>query len=162
MGLERRIAALEDRAEIAQLRAHYCHVLDHRQWDELASLFTEDGLFDGLARVQGRDAILRFFRDTVSPSAEGIWHFCTSPTIQLAEDRNHASGRISMQYLSLVDGVSYISAGHYDDAFRREDGAWRFARRKIDFHYMAPLSEGFVGRPTYIRPEGQPRTSAPA
>lgn len=152
--LESRIAALEDRADIAQLRAHYCHVLDHRDWDELISLFTEDGIFDGLAYVKGRDAIHRFFAQTVAPMAEGFWHFCSNPTIHLEGDR--ASGRISMEYLSVTNGVSYVSAGHYDDVFEKIDGKWYFASRKIDFYYLAPLSEGFVGKPTYITPEGLP------
>ncbi len=37
--LEDRLQALEDRAEIAELRANYCHVLDHRDWDALAQMF---------------------------------------------------------------------------------------------------------------------------
>lgn len=152
--LERRIAALEDRAAIAELRAQYCHVLDDRDWTALAGLFTGDGEFQGLAHVKGKDAVLRFFRDTVDGIAQGFWHFCTNPTVTL--DGDTATGRISMQYLSVKNGVSYVSAGHYDDEFRREDGVWRFRRRRITFYYFAPLSEGFVGRPVYIDPEGRP------
>lgn len=158
--LEQRIAALEDRADIARLRAQYCHVLDDRDWPSLAEMFTPDGVFDGLARVEGREAILRFFRDTVGPMAEGFWHFCTNATMDLAGDR--ATGRISMEYLSLKQGVSYVCAGHYDDVLHKIDGRWHFASRKITFYYHAPLSEGFVGGPAYITPEGRPRAGARA
>jgi hypothetical protein len=153
--IEARIAALEDRADIAELRARYCHVLDDRNWEALADLFTKDGEFDGLARVKGRENILSFFRDTVSGIAEDFWHFCTNPTLSL--DGNRAHGRIAMQYLSVKGGVSYNSAGHYDDLFARENGVWKFARRKITFYYFAPVSEGFTGQPTYIHPDGRPR-----
>ncbi|PZQ46361.1 MAG: nuclear transport factor 2 family protein [Rhodovulum sulfidophilum] len=152
--IERRLRALEDHQQIAQLRARYCHVLDDRDWPALAALFTEDGEFHGLASAIGRAGILAFFGGTVDRLAEGFWHFCSNPTVDLAGDT--ATGRISMQYLSVKQGVSYVSAGHYDDVFRREGGVWRFARRRITFYYYAPLSEGFVGAPTYITPEGVP------
>ncbi|MBB1492318.1 nuclear transport factor 2 family protein [Paracoccus sp. MC1854] len=152
--LDARLRAVEDRQAISELRAHYCHVLDARDWDALATLFTADGEFQGLAHVTGRDAIHRFFSTTVDRLAEGFWHFCTNATVQL--DGDTATGRISMQYLSVKKGVSYVSAGHYDDELRREDGLWRFRKRQITFYYHAPLSEGFVGSPQYITPEGLP------
>lgn len=152
--LEQRIGAIEDRMAITELRAHYCHVLDDRDWNGLAGLFTQDGEFQGLAHVKGRDEVLRFFRDTVDGIAQGFWHFCTNATVKL--DGITATGRISMQYLSVKNGVSYVSAGHYDDEFRKEDGVWRFRKRKITFYYFAPLTEGFVGRPVYIDPQGLP------
>lgn len=152
--LEDRIRALEDHHQIAQLRARYCHVLDDRDWPALADLFTADGEFDGLAHVVGREAVFRFFSGTVERLAEGFWHFCSNPTAELAGDT--ASGRVSMQYYSVRNGVSYVSAGHYEDEFRREDGRWLFRKRRITFYYHAPLSEGFVGSPQHITPDGQP------
>ncbi len=152
--LEARLRAVEDRQAISDLRGRYCHVLDARQWDDLADLFTEDGEFQGLAHVTGRAAIHRFFSTTVQNLAEGFWHFCTNATTDLAGDT--ATGRISMQYLSVKKGVSYVSAGHYDDELRRENGVWKFRKRRITFYYFAPLSEGFTGQPQYITPEGVP------
>lgn len=152
--IDTRLRAIEDRADIAQLRAHYCHVLDDRDWAGLADLFTEDGEFDGLAHAKGRSAIYAFFSGTVAGLAEGFWHFCTNPTIHLNCDT--ATGRISLQYLSVKKGVSYVSAGHYDDWFQRVEGQWKFRKRQITFYYFAPLSDGFVGSPTYIATDGSP------
>lgn len=154
--LEKRIQLLEDRAKITQLRAHYCHVLDDRNWEELSSLFTEDGEFQGLAHVVGRAGIFRFFSETVSNIAEGFWHFCTNPTLHI--EGAQATGRISMQYLSLKDGRSYVSAGHYDDTLQRINGEWKFKKRKITFYYYSTLDKGFVGQPTYIHVDGTPIT----
>ncbi|MBL3560601.1 nuclear transport factor 2 family protein [Rhodovulum sulfidophilum] len=158
--IETRLKLLEDRAEIAQLRAAYCHVLDHRDWDALVQMFTEDGEFNGLAHARGRAEIHQFFAGFVDGMAEGFWHFCTNPTIAI--DKDTATGRISMQYLSVKKGVSYVSAGHYDDRLERVDGVWKFRERKISFYYHAPLSEGFVGKPTYIHIDGTPRVPQPA
>lgn len=154
MTLEARIATLEARSEIAELRARYVHLLDDRDWDALAGLFTADGVFHGLAHVEGRENIRAFFHDTVSRIAERFWHFCTNPTLTLDGDRAH--GRISMQYLSVRDGMSYHSAGHYDDEMVKEDGLWKFRRRRITFYWFAPVAEGFTGGPTYMRPDGTP------
>jgi hypothetical protein len=143
--IEDRLKFVEDQLEIAQLRAHYCHLLDERRWDEFIDLFTSDGVFEGLEAVRGRDAIYAFFSERVPKLAEDFWHFCTNGTVDVNGDV--ATGRISMEYLSVTNGVSYVSAGHYDDVMRRVNGRWRFASRKITFYFLAPLSEGWAGRP---------------
>lgn len=157
--LEDRIQAVEDKSAIAELRARYCHLLDDRDWDGFVDLFTEDGEFAGLARVRGHDEIRMFFSQTVPRLADGFWHFCTNGTAEI--DGDTARGRISMEYLSVKDGVSRVSAGHYDDELRRENGVWKFSRRRITFYYFAPLSEGFVGQPRYITPEGETLRDGP-
>jgi len=142
--LERRLRRIEDELAIGQLRARYCHLLDDRKWPEFVDLFTEDGLFCGLKEVQGRDALLRFFQD-FAEATEDFWHFCTNGTVEIEGDT--ARGRISLEYLSVTDGVSYVSAGHYDDVMVRVDGRWRFRSRHITFYFLTPLSEGWAGRP---------------
>lgn len=152
--LEQRIRRIEDELEIGQLRARYCHLLDDRDWDAFIDLFTPDGSFIGLAEVKGRDDLMEFFSQTVPSLAEGFWHFCTNGTVELDGDR--ATGRISMEYLSVTKGVSFVSAGHYDDEMVRVDGRWKFKSRRITFYYYAPLSEGFVGGPQHIDAGGRP------
>lgn len=154
--IEHRLTRIEDRQALEQLRGAYCHLVDSRRWEALADLFTQDGEFIGFAHAIGRPQILSFFRDTVSGLNEAMWHFCTNPTLTIEGET--ATGQLSLQYLSRKGGVSYVSAGHYDDSFRKEGGRWRFRRRKLTFYYYAPLSEGFVGAPTYIRPDGTPLT----
>lgn len=143
--IEERLRLVEDHLEIAQLRARYCHLLDGRQWDEFVQLFTPDGVFDGLEAVEGHDAIYEFFSQRVPRLAEDFWHFCTNGTVEV--DGDQATGRISMEYLSSTNGVSFVSAGHYDDVMRRVDGRWLFVSRKITFYFLSPLSEGWAGHP---------------
>lgn len=149
-----RLKRLEDRAEIEQLRADYCHLLDERRWPEFVDLFTPDGTFKGLAEAKGRDELLTFFGKTVPSLGEGFWHFCTNGTVHI--DGDQATGRISMEYLSVKKGVSYVSAGHYDDRLVRLDGRWRFKSRHLTFYYFAPLKDGFIGRPARIDIHGRP------
>ncbi len=149
MTLEDRIRRVEDRQEISQLRARYCHLLDDRQWDDFVALFTEDGAFAGLETVQGHAALREFFPRFAAATPD-FWHFCCNETVEI--DGDTATGRVTLQYLSAADGVSYVSAGHYDDVLQRVDGRWRFRSRTITFYYLAPLSEGWAGRPFPGRP----------
>ncbi len=58
--LEERLRRLEDVAAIRTLDATYCRLLDGGDWPAMAALFTEDGVFDGLSRVQGHRDLLAF------------------------------------------------------------------------------------------------------
>ena len=145
MTLEERLRRVEDELAIGRLRARYCHLLDDRDWPAFVDLFTEDGVFRGLKAVQGRDALLRFFGTDFPETTERFWHFCTNGTVEIDGDR--ATGRITLEYLSVVGDVSHAAAGHYDDVMQRVDGRWRFRSRAITFYYFAPLGEGWTGRP---------------
>jgi hypothetical protein len=59
--LTARVRALEDREAIKELDARYCRYLDEGQWQRLGECFTEDGVFDGLSRIEGRTAVQDFF-----------------------------------------------------------------------------------------------------
>lgn len=148
--LELRLELIESQLEISQLRAHYCHLLDERRWDEFVDLFTQNGYFEGVSRASGRNDIHRFFSEDVPKIAEKFWHFCTNGTCDVDGDR--AVGRISMEYISVTNGVSYVSAGHYDDEFQRVNGRWKFKSRRITFYFYSPVSEGFTGLPPSLPP----------
>jgi hypothetical protein len=142
---EQRLRRIEDWQEITDLRGRYCHLLDEGKWPEFVDLFTPDGYFKGLAEARGRAELMTFFSERVPQMIEHFWHFCSNGTIEL--DGDHATGRISLDYLSLVKGVSYVSAGHYDDVFEHVDGRWRFKSRIITFYFLTPLEKGWAGLP---------------
>ena len=142
--LEARIQRIEDRSAISELRARYCHLLDDQDWDKFIALFTEDGAFSGLETVQGHGPLRAFF-ERFAAGTPDFWHFCTNETIAI--DGDTATGRVTLEYLSATDGVSHVSAGHYDDVMRKTGGQWRFVSRRITFYYLSPLSQGWSGRP---------------
>jgi hypothetical protein len=145
LSLEERVRRIEDELAISQLRGRYCHLLDDMQWDAFIDLFTEDGVFEGLNKVQGKPALMKFFSQDVPKVAERFWHFCTNGTIDI--DGDVATGRISMEYISVTNGVSYVAAGHYDDICVREGGQWKFKSRRITFYFYSPVVDGFTGEP---------------
>ncbi|MDF3881853.1 nuclear transport factor 2 family protein [Cupriavidus basilensis] len=144
-GVMSRLQRLADELEITQLRGRYCDLLDSQQWGPFVELFTEDGVFEGIDRAAGREEISRFFSEDVPAMAEGFWHFCTNGTVSIEGDQ--ATGRISMLYLSVSGGKSYVSAGHYDDEMVRTVQGWRFSSRKISFYFYSELKDGFCGKP---------------
>ncbi len=152
--IEERLRRLEDIDAINQLRARYCHLLDERAWDAFIDLFTPDATFKGLAEASGHDELRIFFGETVPRLGEGFWHFCTNATVDVAGDE--ATGRVSMEYLSVKSGISYVAAGHYDDHLVRLDSGWKFKSRHLTFYYFAPLEKGFIGRPQKIDIHGRP------
>ncbi len=151
LAIEERLLRLEDIAAIADLRARYVHHLDNREWDAFIDLFVPDGSFEGLARVQGHAELRHFFSQEVTAMQDQFWHFCTNGTAYVNGDR--ATGRLSMEFISVTKGVSYVSAGHYDDELVRTDSGWKFQSRRITFYFYSPLKDGFTGVPP--QPPGQ-------
>ncbi len=143
--IDERLRRIEDWQEITNLRGQYCHLLDERKWSDFVDLFTDDGYFKGLAEARGRAELTAFFSRRVPEMIEAFWHFCSNGTIAIDGDR--ATGRISLHYLSVMGGVSYVSAGHYDDVLERKGGRWRFKSRIITFYFLAPLETGWAGLP---------------
>ena len=61
--LERRIARLESRAEIAELLARYAFLIDDHEFDALGELFTPDARFGSPGSTHtGREAIVANYR----------------------------------------------------------------------------------------------------
>lgn len=137
-----RLTELEDRFAIMNLRAQYCHLLDGERWDELMDMFTEDAVFHGMERAEGKDQVLAFFQGLVPGVMEASWHHSFSESIHLDGDR--AYGRCKWNAPSVIDGIGFIASGHYDDEFRRcDDGKWRYSARLITFYYFNPVVDGF-------------------
>ena len=67
-------------------------------------------------------------------------------TVDLDTSAGTGSGRWYVQEMARrIDGEAVIMAAHYDDAYVRVDGGWRFASRRLSIHYRgAPdLSDDF-------------------
>lgn len=150
--LEERIGRLEDLHEIQQLRARYCQYLDDGRWEDLASLFTEDGAFVGLSTARGRAEMLEFFPGLQNGSLTSWWHFSANETIDLkGRDGSVATGETWLLQPCVVDGESQIAAGRYRDSMVKDElGAWLFTERRVSFFYWTSLADGWdVGRFTW-------------
>jgi len=153
--IESRLARLEARHEISELVTRYALACDEHDLDALAALFTEDAAFDtpnGLMQASGRDAIIAMFDQVLSVRGPG-YHWTHDHIIRFDRGRDTAaSGLILSHAETIPHGVQSLAAMSYRDEYRREEGAWRFARRELRFLYYVPVTEyaGALARPDRV------------
>ena len=132
--------AVEDKDAIRELLAEYCYRLDDGRFEEMATLFTEDGTWDtAFGKATGRTAIADLARDIRARAGEqrprGI-HLVTNIAIVLDGD----SARVRSNWVVVQngpDGPKIGSGGAYRDELVKEHGQWLFRYRKID-RFIAP------------------------
>jgi ketosteroid isomerase-like protein len=140
--LEQKVQELADREEIKELTARYCWHVQHSEGEAIARLFTDDGLLDapGNKPVSGMDALLKFY-GAITP-AESPVPFIHNHIIEI--DGDNAQGTCTIDARFTRKGESILGAGWYEDKYRRVNGKWRFAVRKVSFHHSVPLKEGWA------------------
>jgi ketosteroid isomerase-like protein len=132
----RDLQGIADRAEIEALRGDYTDATLMRDYDRLASLFTEDAVMrwphinrEFLGREEIRAAI---------EQGQGLWEFfvqTTHPgTIQLEGDT--AVGRAYIEEFGRFrDGESHLNYAVYHDRYQRTPDGWKFAERVYEVRY---------------------------
>lgn len=82
--MERQLQALEDIEAIKKLKARYCQCADERDAEGFASLFTEDGVFDGgtFGRAQGQAEVAQFLRGIQQRSLPFALHYVMNPRMR--------------------------------------------------------------------------------
>jgi uncharacterized protein (TIGR02246 family) len=142
--LQRRIDRLESRAAIAELCAAYCAACDDRDMARLRSLFTEDIVFDtgnGTMRAEGAAAVMAMFQAMLEIRGPSF-HWTHDRSVAFdATDPDRASGTVAAHAETTPHGVVSIAAIRYTDLYRRLDGRWLFAKRRLAFLYYLPMQD---------------------
>jgi len=153
--LEARIRRLEDIEAIKQLKARYCaYCDDDYDADGLASVFTEDAVWDGgstFGRAEGREGIRRHFAgagDRVTIAR----HQVMNPIIEIDPGGDTATGHwLLFQPCTNVgpDGEQAMwLAATYADTYRRDDTAgadgWLISATMIDIAFFTPFDKGWL------------------
>ncbi|MEV6900440.1 nuclear transport factor 2 family protein [Amycolatopsis sp. NPDC051372] len=129
--------AIADRVELGALCAEFTDAGMMRDFDRLASLFDEDGIWripEAGIELVGRDGIRRgiersrqlweYFLQTVHP---GSIHL----------DGDTATGRAYIvEFGRLRDGSSHLNHSVYHDSYRRTADGWKFTERAYEMHYV--------------------------
>ncbi|HIF09028.1 MAG TPA: nuclear transport factor 2 family protein [Sneathiellales bacterium] len=142
---EERLLRLEDIEAIKALKHQYCLYCDNDYDPEgLASLFTEDGVWDGglFGVASGRDGIRKFFGETTKVVKFAI-HHVTNPMIEVNGDT--ATGHWYLwQPMVMRDADQALwLAARYNETYRRVDGSWRFAHLDLGIRMLSPYEEGY-------------------
>ena len=131
------LQAIADRVEIEALRGEYTDAVMMRDYDRLASLFTQDGVVrmphvpaelagreEIRAGVERLQALVDYFVQTTHPG-----------TIRL--DGDTASGRAYIcELIRLRDGSSHLNYAIYHDRYQRTGDGWKFTERVYEVRYL--------------------------
>lgn len=159
--LARRIALLEDRAELQELVAVYGRLIDDRDVAGLAELYTSDAVFDSTAGpVSGREAVLDYYRGQLDRYGM-TYHYPHSHTITFTGP-DSATGVVSAHAELAIGDTPILIALRYLDTYRREDGRWKFRERRALQLYAAPLADLPEVLPTTLRRRWPGTEPAPA
>jgi 3-phenylpropionate/cinnamic acid dioxygenase small subunit len=125
---------LVQRTEVCDVLMQYARGIDRRDWDLVASLFTDDAYVAGTRNEARVDEYLKTLRVSVD-SFGSTMHFMGNQICELADDGASAEletyavayhyGNIDPKAPSIVVGVRYA------DSMVRVDGRWRIKRRKV-------------------------------
>jgi limonene-1,2-epoxide hydrolase len=144
-----RLQRIEDIETIKQLKARYCAFCDDNYNPQgIASLFTDDGVWDGgdLGKAEGHAAIIKFFERAPSAFSFAI-HHVMNPIIEVDGDR--ATGRwyllqpLTRRSREGEEGAMWL-AGRYEDEYVRIIREWKFKRLKFITRFLASYEEGWA------------------
>lgn len=133
-------ARLETVEELKRLKARYFLHLDRKDWAAWGQVFAHDAVVDVSAQfpdapdpevhvMRGRDTIVRSVSGFLGQTATA--HHGHTPLIEVVS-ADEATGLWAMEdNLFMPDGSRMTGFGHYEERYRREDGAWRIAHSKL-------------------------------
>jgi hypothetical protein len=142
------VAKLEASIAIGEVKARYCRMLDTKDWDGYADVFTEDFELDtsaagGPGVIRGRDAAVRMIRSSVGEARTA--HQVHSPEITLDGDTAQVIWAMQDRVVwgkrrPAPNMLGHTGYGHYRERYVRKDGQWRIAAQRltrlhVDFEY---------------------------
>ena len=124
------LAELTDRLAVSDVLTRYATAMDTRDWELLASCFTEDARLDyDTSGVFGR-------KDFVAHCSEGLGrmkatqHCVTNHVISLDGDRARARSYVIAQHVREND-ATFTLGGIYHDELVRSGDEWRIVGRRF-------------------------------
>ena len=158
--LEARIEALEVRTALEDLVARYGMAVDDRDIRGVGELFTDDGRFGHQeeAGVVGRDAVMSVYAERLR-GQEYSFHFSHNHLIEY-RGGDEATGVVNAHAEMGYQGEVLLGAMRYRDRYRRVEGRWCFAERRMSFFYLMPAAELWAGNLTEFRKQWPGRPEA--
>jgi 3-phenylpropionate/cinnamic acid dioxygenase small subunit len=123
---------MSDKDEIRELLARYCFALDADRFDEMAELFTTDGVWEtAFGTGTGRAGIVAQARSIATDERPRRVHLTTNIVIDVTEDT--ATARSNWVLIQNSPAGPVIgSGGEYADRLVKTGGQWLFRHRRID------------------------------
>lgn len=114
---------------IQQLKHAYCRCVDTKAYDELATLFVDDGSASyggGAITLTGRAAIVDYLTKAMGSPSMLTSHIAAMPEITLTSATTATGVWALRDVVILKDlGLAIRGASYYDDRYVRTAGGWR-------------------------------------
>jgi hypothetical protein len=125
--------SLEDKDKIREALAKYCTYGDNARFKELASLFTEDGTWEGrMGRAQGRGEIEALMVRTNPPAGQGPVRRHLVTNVVITVEGTQATSQSSFVMMRESENGPMIGAvGSYNDVFLKRGSDWLIQTRKV-------------------------------
>jgi 3-phenylpropionate/cinnamic acid dioxygenase small subunit len=124
---------MSDKDEIRELLARYCFALDAERFDEMAALFTTDGVWEtAFGTGTGRDGIIAQARSIASGERPRRVHLTTNIVIDIIEESVATAQSNWVLFQNSDKGPMISSGGGYFDRLVKQGGQWFFQHRRID------------------------------
>ena len=126
------IARLRDVEDLENLAGAYGHYVDKSMQDDIADLFTEDGIVEILGRgvYYGQDRVREYMHNLgpVGPRDGFLFnHMHLQPVIHVADDGMSANVRSRLFVMfGILNSNAQWGAGVYENELVKEDGIWKF------------------------------------
>ena len=125
-------ASIEDRFALQELAARYARAVDRRDYAAFSALFTRDGVLCGPGySMRAHDEITKGIR--LIEQYESTQHCVHQQLVDVNGDAATGETYCVARHVYEKAGVRRkLDMGvRYQDEYRREQGAWRFARREL-------------------------------
>jgi uncharacterized protein (TIGR02246 family) len=131
-GLEARLRRLEDQLEIQQLFVDYGRHLDQGNFAAFAELFCQDAEFslERIGTMKGPREIQATMEASLGVRLGQTMHIISSPAIVLDGDRATSEVMWTVLVRTPEGAMASTAAGRHVDELVRENGRWRFSRRR--------------------------------
>ncbi len=129
--------SVDDRLAILDLAARYSHATDYSDAEALADTFTDDGIFEVAGMGEPRQGRAAHLAAGSAPRPPGVVmrHFISNPVIE--GDGDAATMKLYVEVKNVAAEGKPLLVGCYYDELRRENGAWKFAHRRVEVDYRA-------------------------
>jgi ketosteroid isomerase-like protein len=115
----------DDRLELHEIAAHYGDLIDQRDWEGLAAVFTADAVFDatdlGMPLLEGLDAIRSYMDQSAN---HPLGHHITNIYVETAGDEVILRSRIIA-----AGHRGRVSSASYRDRVKKTEQGWRVYHR---------------------------------
>jgi ketosteroid isomerase-like protein len=157
------LQTLLDMESIKQLRYSFAWYLETSRPDDLADLFTEDGLVEvgPWGRMEGQEAIRKGYGRAYRHGNQfGAIHAVTNPRIFVNGDTATGTWYLLDCSLESKDLPPLQIIGIYDEAYRKVNGDWRISKLHLKFLWSADTGKITEENPM-VMPHRYKRVRAP-